>query len=121
MLEHGGQVNLVGDSLGNVFIGEAFLLVLIEEPLVFDVNKMTNALKDGHRVGFLLGVLPESDQLVKQLVGVGHVEVARNDEVARAPVVLAQKRMAILNLVFAIGAVPQVGQKQFPGEGHFLL
>ena len=121
MLQHGGQVDFFGDSLRNVLIGEAFLLVLIKEPLVFDVDKMTNALKNGHRVGFLLGVLPESDQLVKQLVGVGHIEVARNDEVACAPVVLAQKRMAILNLVFAVSAVPQVGQKQFPGKRHFLL
>ena len=29
--------------------------------------------------------------------------------------------MAILNLVFAVGAVPQVGQKQFPSKRHFLL
>ena len=121
MLQHGRHINLIGNSLRNVLIGEAFLLVLVKEPLVFDVDKMTNALKDGHRVGFLLGVLPESDQFVKQLVGVGHVEVARNDEVARTPVVLAQERMAILNLVFAVGTVPQVGQKQLPSEGHFLL
>ena len=66
-------------------------------------------------------VLSEPDEFIKQLVRVGHVEVTGNNEITRPPVVLAQERMAILNLVFTVRAVPQVSQKQFSGERHLLL
>ena len=82
---------------------------------------MPNTLQNRYSICLFLGVLTQFDQLVEQLVGVRHVEVSGDDEVAGAPVVLAQEGVATLDLVLAIGAIPQVGQEDFASERMFSL
>ena len=93
----------------------------LEPGLVFFIQEVSNLFKDGHRVGLLLGVLANFDQHIEQLVDVGEVEVAGDHKVAGAPVVLAQKGVAIFNVVFAKRSIAQVPQEEFASEGVVVL
>ena len=94
---------------------------LVEQLLIGLIHEVPNLFEHRDGVGFLLGVLANLDQHVKQLVHVREVEVAGDHEVAGAPVVLPQERVAVLDIVLAKRAVAQVPQEQLAGEGVVVL
>ena len=59
------------------------------------VERMAELLKDYKRVGIYARVLTLAHHRVENLVNVGHIEVAAQQQVARAPIVAAQERMHI--------------------------
>ncbi len=66
-------------------------------------------------------MLPQFDEGLNQLLHVGHVEVPRNQQVSRHPVVLSMEGVAFFDGVIAVGSVANVAQKQFAEEGSNLL
>ena len=88
------------------------------EAAVFFVEKVPNFLHHRDRVGFFFRVLAQVDELVKQLVDVGHVEVAGHEQVAAHVVGLAQEGVAGLDAVAAVGSIAQVAQVDVAGEGY---
>ena len=78
------------------------------QALVFFVQEMPNFFHHGDGVGPLFGMLAQRNQLIHQLLHIGHVKIPSNDQIATHPVALAQKRVASFNRVSAIGAVSEV-------------
>src|SRR5579863_552387 len=80
-------------------------LILIEKALVFGIQKMTYFFQYGNGISFLFRMLSQVVQLLQQLVNIRHIEVTRDHQVARLPIVLAQERMAIFDAVFTMRTV----------------
>ena len=72
-------------------------------------------------IGFFLRVLTQLHQSSKKLLVVGHIEIARHDQVAASPIVLLQKRVAGFNAIFTMRSVAQVSQPNLPREGHIFF
>ena len=100
---------------------QALLLQGVKTQLVFFIQKVTNFLQDGHGVRLLFGVLANVDQHIEQFVDIGQVEVAGGHKVPCPPIVLAEERVAIFNLILPKSSIAEVAQKQLPREGVVFL
>ena len=74
------------------------------------IKTVADALQDHLRVGVAHGVQPEFDQLIEQLVGVGHVEVAGQDEISAGGVVRAQIGVAVGQVIAGVRPIAKVPQ-----------
>ena len=83
-------------------------LELAKQAFIFVVEKMTNLFQNRNGIGHFLGVLPQLDELIKLLVDIGEVEISGHYQISTHPVVLAKKRVAVLDAVFAKGAVAKM-------------
>ena len=99
------------------FIGK-LLLELIKNALVFLVQKVPDFFHYSDCIGFFLWVLTQLHQSSKKFLVVGHIEIARHDQVAASPIVLLQKWMAGFNAILSVRSVAQVSQPNLPREGH---
>ena len=84
------------------------VLILAEQLLVLFVQEVANFLQHGNGVGVVAGMLAKVYQLLEQLVNIGHVEVARQHQRARFPVVGAHHGVYVVDGVVAESAVAQV-------------
>ena len=100
---------------------EPFIFKRIEDSLIFHIEEMTDSLQYCNRIRMFFGMLAQTYELIEKLIGVRHIEVARNDEVPGPPVVFTQKMMAIFHFVFAICAIPQMCKEQLSCECFFAL
>ncbi len=76
--------------------------------LVLAVQEVAEPLEDHLRVGLADGVEAVLHELLEQLGGVGHVEVAGEGQVPARHVVLAEEGMAVGQLVPGVRAVAEV-------------
>ena len=91
------------------------------EALHLVVEEVADFLQHGHRIGFFLGVLAQLEQFLKQLIHIGKVEIASQQQVAGYPVILAQERVACFDTVVAMGAIAQMPEQQLPHIRHVLF
>ena len=95
--------------------------MVLKDALVFLIEEVPDLLHHRHGIGLFFGILAQINQNIKQLIHIGHVEVACHHKVAAAPVVLSQEGVAALDGVFAMGAVAQVSQPQLTTKAVVLL
>ena len=120
--ENSRQIQMVGLVLAALYFIEAqFVLCDVVQTAVFFVEKVPNFFHHRDGVGLLFGVLPQANELLKELIDVGHVEVPCDQEVAAHVVRLAQKGVAGLDAVASVGSVPKVSNKYVAGKGQVLL
>mmetsp|Transcript_42414 Transcript_42414/g.128185 ORF Transcript_42414/g.128185 Transcript_42414/m.128185 type:complete len:271 (+) Transcript_42414:3977-4789(+) len=112
------DVELFGDEAETRLRIMARRRMLREEVVVFLVEEVSNLLKQHDGVGQLPRVLPELDQAGEQVLVVGDVEVPRQDQIPGHPIALPHDRVAPVQAVLAVGAVPHVGQQGLAAEGH---
>ena len=74
---------------------------------------MAYTLHYNHSIGFVFRVLPEAYEVLEELVYVGHIEVARHNEIAVHPIVFAQEGVYILNAIFTKSAIAHVSHNHF--------
>ena len=79
------------------FLVIEFGFIIIEEPLHFFIQKVSDLFHHGDGVGFFVGMLTEVHQLVKKLVHIGHIEISSHHQISASPVVLANHRVAFFN------------------------
>ena len=121
MFEDRRDFQIFSDAFGNLGVFQSRIFQRIKNALILNIEEMPNSLQNGDGIGLLFRVLPQPHELLKKLIGVRHIEVTSDHEVAGAPIVLPQKRMAIFNLVFAVRPVAQVREKEFTRECAFAL
>ena len=85
---------VLNESRKPVSVGSLVAIFTIQ-PVVLHVERMAELLKDYKRVGIYARMLSLAHHRVENLVNVGHIEVAAQQQVARAPIVAAQERMHI--------------------------
>ena len=115
------NVQVIFLVLSTLGFAQSHLLGFIVQLGVFLVQKVPNLLQNGDGIGLFLGALAQTHQLVEQLVHVGHVEIAGQNEVAALVIALSEEGMAGLDGVFAVGTVPQVSQVDFAQGGHVVF
>ena len=97
------------------------IAILAIEPVVFLVEHISYLLQQHIAVAIEAWVLTGGYYLLKDFVGVGHVEVAAQGQRARAPVVAAQHRVGVGQAAAAGGAVAQVSHIYLADKGRILL
>ena len=74
---------------------------------------MAYTLHYNHSIGFVFRVLPEAYEVLEELVYVGHIEIARHNEIAVHPIVFTQERVHVLDAIFAKSAITHVSHNHF--------
>ena len=115
------DVEVLGDEVADFVVFVALLLEVAETGFYFFIEEVAHLFENGDGVRFFLGMLPQTDENVEELIDVGEVEVAGKRQGAAAPVVLPQKRVDPFDGVSAIGAVAQVPEEHFSGKGKLFL
>ena len=82
---------------------------------------MTDLFHHGHGIHFVFGVLPEGNELTKELVYVGHVEVTRHYQVTAAPVALTQHRVTTFYFIGPVGTVAEMPKPEFARKSQVFL
>ena len=89
--------------------------------LHLSVKKVADLLHHSDSIAALYRVLAELDEVIKKLIDIGHVKVARYCQVSGHPVIFPQERVTVRIAVLAISAVPQVAEQQLTHEWNVLL
>ncbi len=110
------EVEAFADLVGDVLALQALLAEAAVDVVVLLIEEEADFLQQGLRVGREDRVLAHADERLVQLLGVGHVEVAAEREVARRPGRTAEIRVTRGDVVTARGAVAQVADEQLASE-----
>ncbi len=110
-LQQVADVQVFLNQGGNLPVGIPFILILPEKQLVFFIQKMPYFFKHGDCIGIGFRMLPKVNQFSEQFVGIGEVEVARQHQIPRFPVVLPHHGVNEFNAVAPEGSIPQMPQK----------
>ncbi len=97
---------------GFFFIQALCLGLLVEFPHSV-VQKMSDFFHYRDGIGLFFGMHAQLNEVLKKLIGVGHVKITCNDQVAVHPIILTQKRVNGFDTVTPKSAVAHMPQKQF--------
>mmetsp|Transcript_47755 Transcript_47755/g.139256 ORF Transcript_47755/g.139256 Transcript_47755/m.139256 type:complete len:699 (+) Transcript_47755:2968-5064(+) len=95
--------------------------VLHVQVVILLINEVPDLLQQRYSVGKLAGVLADLDQTCEQILVVGDVKIAGQQQAPRQPIALSEHRVAAVDAVIAVRAVPDMRQKELAGERDVFL
>ncbi len=100
----------------NIHLRKPLRLKQLIQIFVFLIQKMPYFFKYGNRIRCFHRMLPQCNQSLKQFVHIGQIKIACQHQIFCLPVIMTDKRMQILQIIFAKSAITQMPQIQFANK-----